>query len=380
MFWFYRLNLLTVALCYALVVLGAFVRLSDAGLGCPDWPGCYGQIAVPQAARAVDQAKASFPQRPLEPPKAWKEMIHRYFAGIVGLLIAVLTVWAWGHPRLPRALATAVALVVIAQIVFGALTVTMKVNPLIVTTHLLLGLTTLSLLWWMWLDSFGRSHELSAAVRDVSSAKSQREPRSERQVWFALQAQDRSVEIQGEKSPLGFRLLATVGLLMLGMQIFLGGWTSTNYAALACPDFPTCLGHFTPATELSRAFTLWHGSRLNYEYGILDVAARATVHLVHRYGALALCVILGALAMRLFAQRGSPLWRRLGFALLGALALQLLIGIGLIEMHLPLWLADMHNAGAALLLLTMLAVNHFVWRDSLRHSLSNTAQVKIGAR
>jgi len=377
MFWFYRLNLLTVALCYALVVLGAFVRLSDAGLGCPDWPGCYGQIAVPQAAQAVDQAQAAFPQQPLEAPKAWKEMIHRYLAGIVGLLIAALAVWAWSNPQLPRALASMVVLVVITQIVFGALTVTMKVNPLIVTTHLLLGLTTLSLLWWMWLGSFSRLRALSA---ESSQAALRREPRSERQVWFALQSPDAAREVTTEKSPLVLRLLATLGLLMLAMQIFLGGWTSTNYAALACPDFPTCLGHFTPATGLSRAFTLWHGSRLNYEYGILDVAARATVHLVHRYGALLVSLILGALVLSLLTQRGSPLWRRLGFALLGALAMQVLIGIGLVEMHLPLWLADMHNAGAALLLLTMLAVNHVVWRDSWRRSLSNAAQVKIGAR
>ncbi len=380
MFWFYRLNLLTVVLCYALVVLGAFVRLSDAGLGCPDWPGCYGQLAVPQAAHAIDQAQAAFPQRPLEAPKAWKEMIHRYLAGIVGVLIAALAVWAWRNPRLPRALASAVVLVVIAQIVFGALTVTMKVNPLIVTTHLLLGLTTLSLLWWMWLGSFGRLRALSASKLDRPQATSRREPRSERQVWFALQAQDRQPEIEARKSPLDLRLLAIIGLLMLTMQIFLGGWTSTNYAALACPDFPTCLGHFTPATALSRAFTLWHGSRLNYEYGILDVAARATVHLVHRYGALLVSLMLGALVLRLLAQRGLPVWRRLGFALLAALMLQLLIGIGLIEMHLPLWLADMHNAGAALLLLTMLAVNHVVWRDSWRHALINAAQVKIDAR
>ncbi|MDB5986716.1 MAG: heme synthase [Nevskia sp.] len=321
---FYRLNLLTVALCYALVVLGAFVRLSDAGLGCPDWPGCYGQIAVPQAEHAVDRAQAAFPQRPLEAHKAWKEMIHRYLAGIVGLLIAALAVLAWRTPGGPRGLASAVVLVVLAQIVFGALTVTMQVNPLIVTTHLLLGLTTLSLLWWMWLGGLPR---------------------------------------QTPPITTGLRRFAAFGLIVLLLQIFLGGWTSTNYAALSCPDFPTCLGSFAPATALSRAFTLWHGSELNYEYGILDVAARATVHLVHRYGALLVTLVLGALALRLLS-RSEALWRRLGTALIGALLLQLAIGIGLVELQLPLWLADAHNAGAALLLLTVLAVNHFVWRTA----------------
>jgi cytochrome c oxidase assembly protein subunit 15 len=319
---FYRLNLVTVALCYALVVLGAFVRLSDAGLGCPDWPGCYGQIAVPQAEPALDRAQTAFPQRPLEAHKAWKEMIHRYLAGIVGLLIAALAALAWRRPGLPRGLASAVVLVVLAQIVFGALTVTMRVNPLIVTTHLLLGLATLSLLWWMWLGGRPRAAAVITA---------------------------------------GLRRFAALGLIVLLLQIFLGGWTSTNYAALSCPDFPTCLGSFAPATSLTRAFTLWHGSELNYEFGILDVAARATVHLVHRYGALLVTLVLGALAARLLS-RGEPLRRRLGLALLGALALQLAIGIGLVELQLPLWLADAHNAGAALLLLTVLAVNHFVWR------------------
>ncbi len=249
-------------------------------------------------------------------------MIHRYLAGLVGLLIAALAVLAWRAPGRPRGIASAIVLVLITQIVFGALTVTMKVNPLIVTTHLLLGLSTLSLLWWMWLGGLSRTVVMATS---------------------------------------GLRVLAGFGLAMLVLQIFLGGWTSTNYAALACPDFPTCLGRYTPTTPLSQAFTLWHGADRNYEYGILEVAARATVHLVHRYGAVLLSLILGALALRLLTL-GATQWRRLGLALCAALGLQLAIGIGLVELQLPLWLADAHNAGAALLLLTVLAVNHFVWR------------------
>ena len=329
---FRRLNLLTLVLCYLLIVLGAFVRLSNAGLGCPDWPGCYGQvIGVPDAAHEVAAAEQKFPDRPVEASKAWKEVAHRYVAGTVGLLILALAVLAWrdASHRLPRTLATATVGVVLVQIVFGALTVTLKVNPLIVTAHLLLGLTTLSLLWWMWLSSGAR--EASLRSRPAT---------------------------QGAPSPSLLKPLAMLVLLMLIAQIFLGGWTSTNYAALACPDFPTCQGSFLPRTDLGDAFKLWHGHDLDYEYGILDVGARATVQIVHRYGALALSVVLIALGLHLL--RSAP-WRRLGATVLAALALQVAIGIGLIRLQLPLWLADAHNAGAALLLLAVLALNHRAW-------------------
>ena len=352
---FRPLNLVTVLLCFGLVVLGAYVRLSNAGLGCPDWPGCYGHVGVPDESHEIAAAEASFPQRPVEAHKAWKEMVHRYLAGIVGLLIAALAVLAWRDPsrRLPRRLATTIAGVVVLQIVFGALTVTLKVNPLIVTTHLLLGLTTLSLLTLMWL----RSGE--AVASRAEGGRSGRELRSERA--FALQrssALSNAPATSRIATPRGLRGLAPLALAVLVMQLFLGGWVSTNYAALACPDFPTCHGSLLPKTELSRAFTLWHGHDIDYEYGILDVAARATVHLVHRYGAALVAIVLGGLAVLLLRTAARP-WRRLGAALAGALVLQILIGIGLVHLQLPLWLADAHNAGAALLLLVVVTINHF---------------------
>jgi cytochrome c oxidase assembly protein subunit 15 len=161
-------------------------------------------------------------------------------------------------------------------------------------------------------------------------------------------------------TPAGLRPWALLALAALAMQLFLGGWVSTNYAALACPDFPTCHGSLLPKTAMSRAFTLWHGHDIDYEYGILDVAARATVHLVHRYGAAIITIVLGGLAIYLLSRPARP-WKRLGAVLLAALLLQIVIGIGLVHLHLPLWLADAHNAGAALLLLVVVALNHFAW-------------------
>jgi cytochrome c oxidase assembly protein subunit 15 len=329
---FRPLNLVTVILCFGLVVLGAYVRLSNAGLGCPDWPGCYGHVGVPDETHELAAAQANFPQRPVEAPKAWKEMVHRYLAGIVGLLIAALAVIAWRDParQLPRKLASLIGGVVILQIVFGKLTVTLRVNPLIVTTHLLLGMTTLALLSLMWLRSGSTQSRVAPRLSPITV-------------------------------PAGLRPLATLALLVLVMQLFLGGWVSTNYAALACPDFPTCHGSLLPKTELSRAFTLWHGHDIDYEYGVLDVAARATVHLVHRYGAAIVAIVVGGLALYLL-RAPARVWQRLGLALLGALALQIGIGIGLVHLQLPLWLADAHNAGAALLLLLIVSLNYFARR------------------
>jgi len=322
--WFRRINFISVVLCFGLVVLGAYVRLSNAGLGCPDWPGCYGQAVVPHAPQALASADARYPNRPVQAPKAWKEMVHRYLAGIVGLLILAMAALAAAGRRqpLPRILPFVVLGVVIVQIVFGALTVTLQVNPLIVTTHLLLGMTTLALLWWMWLRQ--RAPQLSPAGL-----------------------------------PAGVRGWALIGLLVVCVQIFLGGWTSTNYAALACPDFPTCQGSYLPQAPLAQAFQLLHPLGINYEGGVLSSPVRATIHLVHRYGALVTTLVLGSLGLTLLVA-GRGLWRGLGGLLLAALALQVVIGISIVEWQLPLWLADAHNGGAALLLLSVVAVNHCI--------------------
>ncbi len=176
---------------------------------------------------------------------------------------------------------------------------------------------------------------------------------------FAAQSQRQATVACAASSALGLRGYAAFALLLVIGQIFLGGWTSSNYAALACPDFPACLGSFAPQTGIAQVFRVWHGTGANYEYGILDGATRATIHLLHRYGALLLSLVLGGLALFLLATAKTTLWRRLGAALLGALLLQVAIGISIVKLQLPLWLADAHNAGAALLLLAVVAVNPF---------------------
>ncbi len=360
MVWYRRLNLLTLFLCFTVIVFGAYVRLSDAGLGCPDWPGCYGHVTIPKTDDAVARAEARYPERPVEAPKAWKEMIHRYIASALGLFIIALAI---GAARLrdadrPRVLPWFLVGVVIFQGVLGMWTVTWQLKPLVVTAHLLGGMTTFSLLLWLYLSV----RRLGLAPPD-GNAEPLRELRSERHLAFALQREQAQTATAAPAPPPRLRLYAGIALALLVCQIFLGGWTSTNYAALACPDFPTCHGSFWPETDVQTAFTLWHGLGINYEYGILDTEARVTIHHFHRVGAVIVTVTLLTLGIWLL-RRGDRRWRLLGTAVLGALALQLSIGIGVVVLQLPLWLAAAHNAGAAVLMAVLVTLNHYAWARS----------------
>jgi len=361
MVWFRRINLLTLLLCFGVVVFGAYVRLSDAGLGCPDWPGCYGHLTVPEAEHEVAAAAERYPQRPVEAPKAWKEMIHRYIASTLGLLIVGLAVLslrlrAAGAPRrLPWLL---VGLVVF-QGILGMWTVTWQLKPLAVTAHLLGGMATLALLLWMYLSV---RREAGGERRESEPL---REHRSERHVAFALARETAAPTVAiAAPAPPRIRLFAGLALTLLVAQVFLGGWTSTNYAALACPDFPTCHGSFWPETDVATAFTLWHGLGINYEYGILDARARVTIHHFHRVGALVVAVALLLLGGWLLRRGPAPRWKTLGAAVLAALLLQLSIGVGVVVLQFPLGLAAAHNAGAALLLAVLVTLNHAAWTRS----------------
>lgn len=326
---FLRLAWVALALAFVVVVLGAYVRLSDAGLGCPDWPGCYGHLDVPDQLEQITAANAIYPHRPVEPDKAWKEMIHRYFAGTLGLSILALAVLAWRRRRQsdqPVALPLALLGVVVFQALLGMWTVTWQLKPVVVMAHLLGGLTTLSLLAWLVLRQgrYGTSDPLTG----------------------------------GDRALRGF---AVLGLLLLVGQIALGGWTSANYAALACPDFPTCQAHWWPPLDFREAFTLWRGLGISYEGGVLGNDARVTIHVMHRLGALAVLLYLGWLIWRLLTPSRSRNLRMVGLAIAVLLCIQLGLGIANVLMRLPLPVAVAHNGGAALLLLALVTLNHLLW-------------------
>jgi cytochrome c oxidase assembly protein subunit 15 len=344
---FRRLALAGVLLAFAVVVLGAWVRLSAAGLGCPDWPGCYGHLSVDSAARNVDAINQAFPHRPFEYHKAIKEMVHRYFASTLGLLILVLAALAISNrrdPAQPVALPLALVALVILQGLLGMWTVTLLLKPLIVVLHLLGGLATLSLLAWL-------------AMR--SSVQAQPGPAQSVPVQ-AAQAVPAAPPVRTPERQDGLRRLATAALAVLILQIALGGWTSSNYAAFACPDFPTCQNELWPNMDVADAFVLWRGLGIDYEGGVLDHPARVAIHFAHRLGALAAALLLGALAYRAW-RRGSTRAIRTGGALLALVLLtQLILGPVMVMRALPLALATAHNGVAALLLLATVWLNHLV--------------------
>lgn len=311
-------------LCLLVVVLGAWVRLTDAGLGCPDWPGCYGRLVAPGAEHA-EAVAADFPERPLDSGKAWREMIHRYAAGTLGLLVLALAVMAWRNRRDP-AQPVGVPLFLVGLIAFQALlgmwTVTLLLKPLVVMGHLVGGMTTLALL-----------------------------------AWLALPA--RSVEPDGGPR---LRALAATALAVAGVQIALGGWVSANYAALACPDLPTCQGRWWPEMDFGTGFTPWHGLGIDYEGGILHQSARLAIHVTHRVGAVATLLVAGFAAAWAWRNAPSPAGRRAG-AVAGALLMaQFLLGIAMVLTWLPLPLAVAHNGLAALFLVSLVNLGKVSWR------------------
>ena len=358
---FRRLTTAALRLCLVVVVFGAYVRLSDAGLGCPDWPGCYGHLTVPTDPGHVEQAQQDFPQRPVEHAKAWKEMVHRYLASTLGLLIAGLALLSF-RPRNPKVLPRVLVALVVVQGLLGMWTVTWLLKPLVVTAHLLGGLTTLGLLCWLFLETrrAGPAPAISETASGYLRQIAQREHgyRNEREAHAGMQANASA----RPRKPLGLRLAAGIGLALLAAQIFLGGWTSSNYAALACPDLPTCQGRWWPDMDVKEAFTLWRGLGVNYEHGVLDNRARVTIHWLHRVGALTVSIFLTVLGSWLW-RRGGP-GKRYGVAVCALLTLQVAIGASMVWLQLPLPLAVAHNAGAALLLLALVSLNHFAWRKS----------------
>ncbi len=327
--WFRRLCLLGVVLALCVIWLGAWTRLGDAGLGCPDWPGCYGHLTVGQALENADLANAAFPDRPLEADKAFKEMLHRYFATSLGLVILVIAMLAFARrrdPAQPMRLPALLVLLVVFQGLLGMWTVTLLLKPLIVTAHLVGGLTTMSLLWWLALGPGKPSRP---------------------------------------QSPPGLLGLTLLGLVVLALQIMLGGWVSSNYAAIACPDFPTCQASYWPHMDFKDAFVLWRGLGIDYEGGVLDHPARVAIHFTHRLGAVVAALVLGFLAWKVIRTGGSRAVRTAGAAIAVVLATQLILGPVMVIQTFPLSLATAHNVVAALLLLCVVALLRLLWRPSV---------------
>ncbi len=360
------LTVLAAVFALGLVMFGGFVRLSNAGLSCPDWPTCYGEVTWPNHAHEIARADAAFPERPFETHKAWREQVHRFLAGTLGVLVLILALAASWRSVAARAVlvvsavfaasgvalymrgehfwssllaAAAIALpllvavslrrpgawkicvlalsVIIFQAMLGMWTVTLLLKPVVVMAHLLGGMATFGLLAYAALRFTG-----SGAVDDRFAA---------------------------------LRRMTVAGIVLLVLQIALGGWTSANYAALACgygpAAFPQCLGQWMPPTDFHQGFVLWRGVGVNYEGGVLDMAARSAIQIAHRLGALVVFCYLAWLALRT-ASRGLR-----GHGILIALALvsQVLLGISNVYFGLPLAVATAHNGMAAVLLLTLLA-------------------------
>ena len=323
--WIRRLAFVGVLLALGVVVLGGYTRLSNSGLGCPDWPGCFGHIAPTGSAEHYASSA--------DVRKAWVEMIHRYAASVLGILvivIAVLSIRARRERGVRPWFALTLLALVILQGLLGMLTVTWLLKPLIVTFHLLGGLTTFAMLLWAWLS-------LRAQDRPVDGA--------------TVLTGNRLVE-SGARA----RLWASLALIALAVQVFLGGWTSSNYAAVACPDFPRCQAQWIPDADYHDAFVLWRGLGINYAGGVLDHPARVAIHFTHRLGAILATVLLSFAAYAAMRGMGSGA-RWAGLAVLAALALQLGIGVFMVLRAFPLPLAAAHNAGAALLVAATVLLN-----------------------
>jgi cytochrome c oxidase assembly protein subunit 15 len=322
--WFRRVAAAAAVLCAIVVVVGAWVRLTNAGLGCPDWPGCYGQLHPGQVVEHVAEINAASPERPFDYQKALNEMLHRYIVGALGLLVLALAAFSMLNrrdPAQPRILPWVIVVLLMLQALLGMWTVTLLLKPLIVTLHLLGGLATLALLWWLALSPERR--ELKAAERPV-------------------------------------RRLAIGAMAVVLAQISLGGWTSTNYAAAACADFPACHGSWWPDMDFDNGFVLWRGLGIDYEGGVLDAPARVAIHYTHRLGAYLTALIVLLLVAGAWRRGQTTATRTAAAAVLIALGLQITIGMNLIWQGWPLWLGTAHNAGAALVVLAMVTLLRYL--------------------
>jgi len=315
-----KLLWITLFLTFDLILFGAFTRLTDSGLGCPDWPGCYGQANPLQAYADIKAAEAIMPSGPVTVAKAWIEMIHRYLASAVGVLIIAIMVVSWRKWRQTScrssnyapALPTALFLLVCLTGAFGAWTVTMKLQPIIVTIHLLLALLLLSMLAIL-AARHSQFEAVAAGARNIFKPA-----------------------------------LAALGLLVI--QIVLGGWVSTNYAVLACTDFPLCHGMLIPPMDFAQGFTLWRELGKTSSGDLLPVEALTAIHWVHRNFAFIVIAYIAWLALKAMKIEGL---RKTGKWILIAIGVQFASGVSTIFLSWPIAIAVIHNGGAAMLVLLL---------------------------
>lgn len=319
-----KLIWITLFLTFDLIMFGAFTRLTDSGLGCPDWPGCYGHADPIKAHADISAAEAAMPTGPVTVIKAWIEMIHRYFAMGIGVLIVAMMLISWRRwlqskrsaSKFSPAFPTFLFAFVCLQGAFGAWTVTMKLQPIIVTIHLLLGMALLALLAW-----YGSRQSNQPSIPSSTSS---------------------------------LRTSVVLATAMVAIQIALGGWVSTNYAALACTDFPLCNGTFFPPMDFANGFTLWRDLGMTAHGEYLPFDALTAIHWTHRTFAFIVLAIVGWVAF--VALRTASLHKTARWLLI-LIVLQFLVGIATIFLQLPLLLAVMHNGIAALLLLLLIILN-----------------------
>ncbi len=317
-----QLVIVSILLAIVVVSLGAYTRLTHAGLGCPDWPGCYGLIDVPETAEQILKAEQAFPERPVEPQKAWNEMIHRYFAGALGLLILAIAFLSVKNREVgtPVFLPLFILVVVTFQAALGMWTVTMKLMPIVVMAHLLGGLTTLCLLFLLYLR-LKRFHIREGNTTLRSYAK------------------------------YGF-----IGIVILTAQIALGGWTSSNYAALVCTELPICQSGWEEQLTFEESFDLIPPERDTYEFGHLTHDSRVTIHVMHRFGAIVTTIYLVWLAFVVMRKSTSAYFKNTSLGLLVVLSCQIGLGVSNIWFSLPLGVAVAHNVVAACLMLTLITL------------------------
>ena len=313
-----KITLTAIVLAFVVIVFGAYVRLTDAGLGCPDWPGCYGFFGVPESSESLLEVEKTFPGQVVESGKAWREMIHRYIASTLGFLILILFGLSLSQKRKSgdhrkTRLPFYLLMLVIFQGLLGMWTVTLKVHPAIVSAHLIGGLSTLSLLFFY----YKKLNTINPTIERLN----------------------------------GFVVL---GFCFLIIQILLGGWTSTNYAALACPDLPLCYGQIWPDNmDFKTGFLSWQSFGENYEGGLLPPPARTAIHFTHRMGAIVALFLLGSIGIKYLSHKHKPVQSAAKYFLV-ALIIQLMIGVVMVWTSINLSLATAHNAFAAILLLSFI--------------------------